>query len=117
MVSGTKITMQQPRMAGFTRDQRQYEMTAQAAAQDLTKPDLVELQGIQAEMEMQDKHRHRHDRKSGIFDTKSEILTLQQRYPGHVVERAQGAARGGDDRDPVGQDRVRKAGRGEQPPR
>ena len=63
VVSGTKITMQQPRIAGFTRDQRQYEMTAQAAAQDLTNPDVVELQGIQARMEMKDKSRLRDDRK------------------------------------------------------
>ena len=54
-VSGTKITMEQPRMAGFTRDNRQYEFTARAAAQDITKPDMVELQGIRANFEMQDK--------------------------------------------------------------
>src|SRR4029079_18875838 len=38
VVSGTKITMQQPRINGFTRDSRPYEFTATAAAQDLTKP-------------------------------------------------------------------------------
>src|SRR6478735_6768714 len=42
VVSGTKIMMQQPRLAGFTRDNRRYNMIAQAAAQDLTKPDVVE---------------------------------------------------------------------------
>ena len=44
VVSGTKITMEQPRLSGFTNDARAYEMTADAAAQDLTKPDIVELQ-------------------------------------------------------------------------
>ena len=77
VVSGTKITMQQPRIAGFTRDQRQYEMTAQAAAQDLLKPDVVELQGIQAKMEMQDQVVTT-TAKSGIFNSKTEMLTLQQ---------------------------------------
>ena len=40
VVSGTKITMAQPRLAGFTNDNRQYELTAQAAAQDITKPGM-----------------------------------------------------------------------------
>src|SRR5262245_29399187 len=34
VVSGTKITMEQPRMSGFTHDGRAYELTAVAAAQD-----------------------------------------------------------------------------------
>src|SRR5262245_39973322 len=55
VVSGTKITMQSPRLAGFTADNRGYELTAMAAAQDLTKPGMVELHGIRAVMEMQDK--------------------------------------------------------------
>ena len=44
VISGTKITMEQPHLSGFTRDARAYELTADAAAQDLTKPDIVELQ-------------------------------------------------------------------------
>ena len=50
VVSGTKITMEQPRMSGFTRDARAYEFTADAAAQDLTKPDIVELHNIHAKV-------------------------------------------------------------------
>ena len=61
VVSGTKIMMQQPRLAGFTRDNRRYDMIAQAAAQDVTKPDMVELHGINATMEMRDKVRVRND--------------------------------------------------------
>src|SRR4029450_3916206 len=34
VVSGTKIMMHQPRLAGVTRDKRRYDMVAQAAAQD-----------------------------------------------------------------------------------
>ena len=63
VVSGTKITMQQPRIAGFTSDRRQYELTAQAAARDLLKPDVVELQGLHATMEMQDKVTFEDDRE------------------------------------------------------
>ena len=44
VVSGTKITMEKPHLSGFTRDERAYELSADAAKQDLTKPDLIELQ-------------------------------------------------------------------------
>jgi lipopolysaccharide export system protein LptC len=78
VMSGTKIMMQQPRLAGFTRDNRRYDMTAQAAGQDLTKPDLVELHGINATMEMKDKVVFETTAKTGLYNTKSEQLTLNQ---------------------------------------
>jgi lipopolysaccharide export system protein LptC len=76
VVSGTKIMMQQPRIAGFTRDNRRYDLTAQAAGQDVTKPDLVELQGIHATMEMQDAAVFETTAQNGIYNSKSEQLTL-----------------------------------------
>lgn len=76
VVSGTKITMQQPRIAGFTADRRQYELTAQAAARDLLTPDVIELQGLHAIMEMQNKVSFKTTAKNGLYDTKTELLTL-----------------------------------------
>jgi lipopolysaccharide export system protein LptC len=75
-ISGTKITMEQPRMTGYTRDSRAYEFTARAAAQDITKPEVVELQGIRAKVELQDKSVMEMTAATGLYDTKSEILTL-----------------------------------------
>jgi lipopolysaccharide export system protein LptC len=76
VVSGTKIMMQQPRIAGFTHDNRRYDLTAQAAGQDITKPDLVELQGIHATMEMQDEAVFDTTARSGLYNSKTELLTL-----------------------------------------
>ena len=39
VVSGTKITMETPHVAGFSADRRPYELWAKAAIQDLTDPD------------------------------------------------------------------------------
>ena len=41
VIHGTRITMQQPRLAGYTNDSRAYEFSADAAGQDITKPNLV----------------------------------------------------------------------------
>ena len=54
VVSGTKVTMEQPRLSGFTSDARAYELTAETAAQDMTKPDMVELRNMRGKVEMQD---------------------------------------------------------------
>lgn len=77
-INGTKITMKAPRIAGFTSDQRQYEMTAQVAAQDVTKTELVELQGIRASMEMQDRTTVETTANNGLYNSKTEQLKLEQ---------------------------------------
>src|SRR5262245_8491532 len=51
VISGTKITMAQPKISGYTRDSRWYELSAQSAAQDITRPDFVELREIRARIE------------------------------------------------------------------
>jgi lipopolysaccharide export system protein LptC len=76
VVSGTKIMMQSPRLSGFTNENRRYDLTAQAAGQDLAKPDFVELQGIRATMELQDDASVETTARNGLYNTKTELLTL-----------------------------------------
>jgi lipopolysaccharide export system protein LptC len=76
LISGTKITMEAPKLAGFTRDGRPYEFTAHAAAQDITKPDVLELKDIHAKMKMQDTAQVELTAANGLYDTKSDMLRL-----------------------------------------
>jgi lipopolysaccharide export system protein LptC len=76
-LSGTKITMEAPRLAGFTSDARPYELTARAAAQDITKPEMLELKGIDAKVELKDGQHVQIKAINGLFDTKSEVLKLR----------------------------------------
>lgn len=78
VVSGTKITMEKPRLAGFTHDSRAYELSAEAAAQDLTKPDLVELKNLRAKVEMQDKSTMQMSALTGVYNSKTEMLQLDK---------------------------------------
>lgn len=78
VVSGTKITMEKPHLSGFTRDERAYEFSADAAKQDLTKPDLIELRNIHATVQMQDKSTMEMSAATGIYNSKSETLKLDQ---------------------------------------
>jgi lipopolysaccharide export system protein LptC len=76
VVSGTKITMEKPHLSGFTRDSRAYELSADAAAQDLTKPDIVELHNIHAKVQMQDNSMLRLSALDGTYNSKADTLKL-----------------------------------------
>lgn len=76
-VSGTKITMDAPHLAGFTPDQRPYELWAKAATQDVTDPTKVELQDMRAKLQMEDKSGLTMDARIGQFDTKTQMLSLR----------------------------------------
>jgi lipopolysaccharide export system protein LptC len=78
VVSGTKITMQQPRLTGYTRDSRPYVVTARTSTQDLLKPDLLALEAIHSVMDLQDKSKFDLVAKTGLYDTKNEKLNLHQ---------------------------------------
>ena len=77
-ISGTKITMEAPKLAGYTRDGRSYELTAAAAAQDLKRPHFIELKEIRANIELQDGALVNVTADAGVYDTKSEIVTLDR---------------------------------------
>ncbi len=94
VVSGTKITMEKPHLSGFTKDARAYELSADAAAQDLTKPDVVELHNIHAKLQMQDKSTVEMTAVLGLYNSKGQVLKLDHNidlssstgYAGHLTE-------------------------------
>jgi lipopolysaccharide export system protein LptC len=75
-VSGTKITMDKPHLAGFTPDKRPYEMWANTAVQDVTNPDHVELNKLRTKLLMQDGSTVLLDSLTGLFDNKAQTLEL-----------------------------------------
>lgn len=78
VVSGSKITMETPHLAGFSPDQRPFELWAKAAVQDLTNPDQVELQTLRAKVMMEDKSTVTMDARTGFFDSKQQMLDLRK---------------------------------------
>jgi lipopolysaccharide export system protein LptC len=78
LISGTKIKMESPRLAGFTHDARAYELVARSAEQDLRTPDVVELQDIVAKVEMPDKDFLNLTARRGLYDSKKDMLSLSQ---------------------------------------
>lgn len=78
-LSGTKITMEKPRLTGYRKDNRGYEMTATAALQDVRKPTIVELKEMKGRMTMDEEGTLAHlEAVSGVFDSQKEQLELHQ---------------------------------------
>ena len=78
VISGTKITMESPRVSGFTKDNRAYALNARAASQDITRPDRLELKDMTGRIEMEDKSIVNLTAVNGVYDTKTEMLTLTE---------------------------------------
>jgi lipopolysaccharide export system protein LptC len=78
VVSGTKITMEAPHLAGFTDDGRPYEMWARSATQDLTSQDHVDLHTLRAKVLSEDQSTVVIEAREGQFQTKAQLLKLNK---------------------------------------
>jgi lipopolysaccharide export system protein LptC len=93
-ISGTKITMALPRMEGYTRDARPYQLSAKTALQDLLKPDNMELTEIHTKMETGDRAVVEMTAATGLYHSKADQLILREKivikstagYEGHLTE-------------------------------
>src|ERR1700731_2652853 len=78
VVSGSKITMESPHMAGYTADQRPYEVWAKTATQDVTDPDHVDLKNLRAKLRTEDQTTLTPDALNGRMDNKQQLLDLHK---------------------------------------
>lgn len=75
-ISGTKLTMEAPKLTGFSKDGHPYTITAKSAAQDLTKTSVIELTGIAGKFTSDDKGETVLNAKKGVYDSKREEMRL-----------------------------------------
>jgi lipopolysaccharide export system protein LptC len=78
VVSGTKVTMESPHLAGYSTDRRPYEVWANTAVQDVTDPNHVELHTLRGKMLMEDQSTVTLEAVNGLMDTKQQLLTLHK---------------------------------------
>jgi lipopolysaccharide export system protein LptC len=85
-ISGTKLTMDAPKLKGFSRDGRPYTVTAEEAAQDLTKPNVIELSKIVGQFDLGSRGNMILNAKSGIYDGKMEQMRIFDGIDFHSTE-------------------------------
>lgn len=76
-VDGSIITMESPKISGLRPDGGSYAITARQGVQDITKPNVMELRGVDATLGMPDNTTSRITSDSGIYDSKIDIMTLR----------------------------------------
>lgn len=75
-ISDNKLTIEAPKLTGFTQDRRPYSVTAASAAQHLKSPNLIEMGGIHAQVELSNRGQTEMRAKAGLFDMKASSLEL-----------------------------------------
>lgn len=78
ITSRSRLSMDRPRIAGYTRDGRAYELTASMALQDLRRPHSIELKGIKGKVEMPDGEIVSIVADEALYDIKGETAVLRQ---------------------------------------
>lgn len=78
-VSGSKVTMEAPRLTGYTNDNRFYRVAATRAEHDIAQAHIVTLSAIDAEMEMEGGGTARILAPGGVLDTKTGQVEFNER--------------------------------------
>ncbi len=76
-MSGSKITMEAPKLSGFRKDQKAYVVTAREAVQDVRTPTVVELNQLVGRLEQERGSYARITSDWGKFDQSAELLDLK----------------------------------------
>lgn len=77
-MSGSKVTMEAPRLTGYTADNRFYRVNAARAEHDITRANIVTLSAIDAEMQMEGGGAARIHASAGVLDTKTGEVELDR---------------------------------------
>lgn len=75
-VSDGKLVMANPKLEGFTEENRPYSMSALRAVQDIANEAVVELEGIAATLPIDEKISATIETARGIFDRNSNTLDV-----------------------------------------
>lgn len=75
-ISGGKVKMEAPRLSGYRKDNRPYEVTALEALQDIRNPTEIELSTMTARIQMQQEGWVTVNARTGLFNSQKEKLKL-----------------------------------------
>lgn len=76
-LNGTRVTMDAPKLNGFRRDGRPYEVRARTGVQDVRSPKIIELNEVEANLQTADRTSVRVVAPEGVFDSGADKMRLQ----------------------------------------
>jgi lipopolysaccharide export system protein LptC len=75
-LDGTRVTMESPRLNGFRKDGRPYEVRARTGVQDVRTPKIIELSGVEETLQTADRTAVRVVAPEGLFDSGADLMRL-----------------------------------------
>jgi lipopolysaccharide export system protein LptC len=76
-LNGSRVTMDAPKLNGFRRDGRPYEVRARSGVQDVRTPKIIELNEVEANLQTADRTSVRVLAPEGVFDSGADRMRLQ----------------------------------------
>ncbi len=84
-LNGTKITMELPRLNGFRKDGKPYQVRARSGIQDVRSPKVIELNEVEARIQMENDNSVNVVAPSGIFDSGADLMKLFAGKGGELI--------------------------------
>lgn len=79
-LDGTRITMAKPKLSGYRQDGRPYAVHAVSGVQDIRKPNIIELNDMEARFTLSDQSVARLESPHAVYDSTRNFMT----FPGQV---------------------------------
>jgi lipopolysaccharide export system protein LptC len=76
-MNGTKVTMELPKLSGFKKDNRPYQVTARWAEQDIKNPSIIGLREVKAQIALQDRSMANVEALNGVYNSQTETMSLR----------------------------------------
>jgi lipopolysaccharide export system protein LptC len=76
-MQGSRVTMTAPKMSGLRPNGQPFELTGVSGIQDILKPNVVQLFGVDAKIVMDDSSTSKITSKSGIYDSSRDLIWLK----------------------------------------
>lgn len=84
-LNGTRVMMDSPKLNGFRRDGRPYEVRARSGIQDIRTPKIIELTEIEATIQTADGASVRIIAPAGVFDSGADKMRLTTGANAHRI--------------------------------
>ena len=75
-LNGTRVTMEQPKLNGYRRDGRPYDVRATSGVQDIRQPNIIELSDLEAKFETSARTVVRVAARRGIYDSGKDSIHM-----------------------------------------
>ncbi len=75
-LNGTRVTMERPKLNGYRRDGRPYDVRATSGVQDIRQPNIIELNDLEAKFETASRTVVRVAARRGVYDSGKDSIHM-----------------------------------------